>query len=594
MKKRGIYSAIGAGFLLILACAGCSEEKQDMQEKTKAADNRRLKNKVEKAEIQDIDNIHLRDNELLYREEDDTGVVTMYLTVSRGNESENTNHTWKEINTYSAYDYAGMGVERYRAEALLQVGDENGPQKGAVGYGGNAPNATVQIRGQTSSRNQQKSYKIELKKNKGDFNGQRTISLNKHQTDGLRFRNKLAYDLLKEIPQIMGLRTRFVHLYVKDNTGKAEGKFQDYGLYTQVEQPNKTALKAHGMDSNGQLYKINFFEFYRYEDIIKKEDDPEYNLKEFEKLLEVKGDRDHTKLIEMLDAVNDNSIPIDKVLDKYFDRENIRWWMAFQILIGNVDTQNRNVYIYSPQNSATWYFLPWDHDAALNDTECRITDFTAQGSWEAGISNYWGNVLFQRCLKSGTFRKELDDTIKQLKIFLSEERLSEMAAKYREVVKPYVYRMPDRMNALLTETEYEEVAEALPAEIEGNYKRYLENLEKPMPFYIGVPKITGGQLEIHWEHSYDLDAERVTYTVELAKDCHFQRMVYQKENVTVPKITMKVPGAGQYFVRIRATNESGESQDAFDYYVTEKGKNFGMKCFYINRDGTVGEDVYEE
>lgn len=63
MKKRGIYSAIGAGFLLILACAGCSEEKQDMQEKTKAADNRRLKNKVEKAEIQDIDNIHLRDNE---------------------------------------------------------------------------------------------------------------------------------------------------------------------------------------------------------------------------------------------------------------------------------------------------------------------------------------------------------------------------------------------------------------------------------------------------------------------------------------------------------------------------------------------------
>ena len=36
---------------------------------------------------------------------------------------------------------------------------------------------------------------------------------------------------------------------------------------------NKTALKSHGLDSNGQLYKINSFEFYRYEDIIKKEDD---------------------------------------------------------------------------------------------------------------------------------------------------------------------------------------------------------------------------------------------------------------------------------------------------------------------------------
>ena len=86
---------------------------------------------------------------------------------------------------------------------------------GEVGYGENVPNATVQIRGQTSSRNAQKNYKIELKKNKGTWRGQRTINLNKHQTEGMRFRNKLSYDLLKGIPQLMSLRTQFVHLYVK-------------------------------------------------------------------------------------------------------------------------------------------------------------------------------------------------------------------------------------------------------------------------------------------------------------------------------------------------------------------------------------------
>lgn len=69
---------------------------------------------------------------------------------------------------------------------------------------------------------------------------------------------------------MVGLRTQFVHLYVKDNTEESDGKFEDYGIYTQVEQLNKTALKSHGLDSNGQLYKINSFEFYRYEDIIKK------------------------------------------------------------------------------------------------------------------------------------------------------------------------------------------------------------------------------------------------------------------------------------------------------------------------------------
>ena len=44
---------------------------------------------------------------------------------------------------------------------LLQVGDENGPTEGEVGYGERVPNATVQIRGQTSSQNAQKNYQTD-------------------------------------------------------------------------------------------------------------------------------------------------------------------------------------------------------------------------------------------------------------------------------------------------------------------------------------------------------------------------------------------------------------------------------------------------
>ena len=57
---------------------------------------------------------------------------------------------------------------------------------------------------------------------------------------------------------------------------------------------------------------------------------------------------------------------------------------------------------------------------------------------------------------------------------------------------------------------------------------------------------------------------------------------------------MDLPEAGQYFVRVRATNTSGKMQDAFDYYVTDAGKHYGMKCFYITEDNTVEEDDYEE
>lgn len=593
IKKINLISAVLVSLSL---CGGCTLEKagNSSQDQTVQEDNETEQVKAEKAEKEEINEIHLRDKDSLYENDDDTSVVTMYLTVSKGNSSENIYHTWKEINSYSVYDYEDMGVERYQVAGLLQVGDENGPTEGEVGYGERVPNATVQIRGQTSSQNAQKNYKIELKKNKGTWRGQRTINLNKHMTEGMRFRNKLAYDLIRGIPQMVGLRTQFVHLYVKDNTEEPGGKFEDYGIYTQVEQLNKTALKSHGLDSNGQLYKINSFEFYRYEDIIKKEDDAGYDKTAFEKMLEIKGDSDHTKLIDMLTDLNDYSIGIEDVLKEHFDEENIVYWMAFQILMGNVDTQNRNVYLYSPLNSDIWYFIAWDNDGCLMRPEYELRNFSDQNSWEKGISNYWGNILFQRCLKSRSFREKLNDAILDLREYLNKDMLTSKIESYKNVLKPYLYLMPDAEYEPLTSEQYDQIAASLPDEIEKNYQLYLESLETPMPFYIGVPTIDGDKLKFNWDVSYDLDAEDITYSVEVARDYLFRDVIYQNTTLIVPEAEMDLPEAGQYFVRVRATNTSGKTQDAFDYYVTDEGKYYGMRCFYITEDSTVEEDDYEE
>ena len=45
-----------------------------------------------------------------------------------------------------------------------------------------------------------------------------------------------------------------------------------------------------------------------------------------------KGDNDHSKLIRMLEALNDYANPMEELLDTYFDVENIAYWMAFQLL----------------------------------------------------------------------------------------------------------------------------------------------------------------------------------------------------------------------------------------------------------------------
>src|SRR5699024_6712839 len=99
--------------------------------------------------------------------------------------------------------------------------------------------------------------------------------------------------------------------------------FVDYGLFTQVEQPNGRFLRNHGLSQNGNLYKANMCEMYRYEDKIRLATDPLYDVNVFSEVLEPKNDEDHSKLIEMLEAVNNYTLPIEEVIGTYFDVENL-------------------------------------------------------------------------------------------------------------------------------------------------------------------------------------------------------------------------------------------------------------------------------
>lgn len=592
-----LFALVGALLLLLGGCAlaGGTETETTETSVQETSDAVSASEPVEKVTAS-VEDYQLRDNDAVYEDDDEDSVVTMYLTVREGNSAENTNHTWTEVNTYSKYWYEDNNLEQYAVEGILQVGDENGLIPGELGYGETVPNAIVKIRGQSSTERIQKNYKIELKEGKGEWRNQRTINLNKHGGEGLRFRNKLAYDLMKDIPQMMSARTQFVHLYVKDETEGGSGVFEDYGLYTQVEQINVRYLKTHGLDNNGHLYKNEFFEFLRYEDAIKLETDPTFDLDAFETYLEIKGNTDHSKLIEMLEDVNDYSIPIEDTVEKWFDTENLFYWMGFQILMGNEDTNARNYFLYSPLNLDKFYIISWDNDASLTATEDPITGINSfSGSWEAGISNYWGNTLFQRMFKIKEYRDGLTQVIEILRSeYLTVDRVNELVDTYKTVVKPYVYSMPDILYATLTSEEYDMAANSIAGEIEDNYQAYLESLERPMPFFIGVPEIVDGSLRIVWDPAYDFDNESITYSVEVATDYLFQNMIYSQQNIRVPQVDIDILPEGQYFVRVTATNESGKSQTAFDYYVVESQKTYGTKCFYVLADGTIEEDIYDE
>ena len=535
---------------------------------------------------------NITDNSSLY-EENGNDVVTMYLTVRKGNRSEGTYHTWREINEHSAYYYDEKGIDRYKVEGLLQIGDEKGVSPGDFGYGKVASNATVQIRGQSSSLNPQKNYKIELRENQGSWNGQTTFALNKHMNDGLRYRNKLGFDLLSDMDQLMSLRTQFVHLYVKDLTEGEDAGFVDYGLYTQVEQLNKTALRAHGLDKTGHLYKINYFEFFRYEDVIKLETESGYDRTKFEQYLEIKGATDHSKLIAMLKDLNDYSISIEDVIQKHFDIANLTYWMAFNILTGNVDTQSRNSYLYSAQNSDTWYLYSWDLDGIFLHDENLIRKNQDYADWESGVSNYWGNVLFKRCLKSDYFRRQLDYAVGDIKKELTEEKISGLISGYRQVIDDYLYSEPDVSYAPLSPEVYRQVSDNVPSLVDYYYEKYAASIEKPMPFFIGTPTVSEGKIIFNWDESYDFQKDDVQYELLLSDDPEFKNVSYKYEGYWNSCETAALE-PGMYFLKVTAKDSSGNEQQAFDYYVTENGTIYSTICFFVNEDGSTSRYTAEE
>ena len=142
MKNRDLIPrrrVLGLGVALAGLCAGCAVLPAGSTESAAgslAASESKAAEKVEKAPLEDINSVHLRDNPELYTVYDDSGVVTMYLTVSRGNDSENTNHSWAEINHYSVYDYEYMNIPRYQVNGLLQAVNGRGHNRHVAQGGG--------------------------------------------------------------------------------------------------------------------------------------------------------------------------------------------------------------------------------------------------------------------------------------------------------------------------------------------------------------------------------------------------------------------------------------------------------------------------
>ncbi|WP_084146696.1 exopolysaccharide Pel transporter PelG [Paenibacillus wynnii] len=521
----------------------------------------------------------LSEDKRIYERDNDTNVDTLYLTVLADELTEGeTPLDWYQLNRIvNRMDEGSMKV-------ILQEGaaDGSGPKPGFFGYSSTEANANIWLRGNTARYASQRSYKIKLLDQAGVWNDQSTLDLNKHSYDPSRLRNKLSFDIFETMPNMTSLRTRFVHLYVKDLSEggtQAQAKYEDYGLYTQIEQPNKKFLKNHWLDPYGQLYKATMFEFLRYPEDLKAQDDPTYDKAKFETHLEINGWEDHTKLLSMLDDVNNLSIPINEVIRKHFDLDNYLTWLASNILMDNMDTSAHNYLLYSPLNSNRWYFLPWDYDGGWEIAR----NVKSIGPYNSGISNYWGVKLHNRFFRSQENVQLLKDKIDELyRDYINSDTLTKQIALYYPITKKFSNQNPDRNFFPIPVAEISEDVKAISGVPLRSLKRFKEDIERPKPFFLGDLQQEGTSSTFNWDTSFDLQGDNLQYEFVLARDPQFTSIV---KKVSTPNTTLKFGDLkpGIYYWKATVSDGNGHSQVAFDIYFDEDDlPYYGVRKVKVN------------
>jgi len=431
-------------------------------------------------------------------------------------------------------------------------------------------NATIRVRGNSSRGDTYKSYKVKFTDEDSEFYGQKSLNINKHSEDVTKIATKLETDLLAGMDNIASYRTYFMRVWIRDaSLPEEEQQFEYYGLFTEIEQPNKSYLEVRGLSSQGNMYKARNFDF-SLQDVLKNVDDPEYSEEAFETVLTIRETKDHTKLLEMLEAVNDESNNFEEVFHEYFNEDNYLTWMAFNLLLGNDDIINHNFIIYSPNNSKTWYFIPWDFDGTLHFGEYESSLMKLPPSLKGG-QKLNQSVLHRRYFKlEGSRDKLLKKMEELLARDLTREKVTELINSYKGVLDKTMTLNPDITLLEMPPNELPIYLDSLYDGILSNYEAYKVANEYPVPMYVALPqKNEDGTIHFSWQPSYSYQGRTITYNLKVYTDYSMQNLVLEENNIINTSWDSEDKlKKGVYYLMVTAVDSEGNEQLSMERYET--------------------------
>lgn len=528
----------------------------------------------------DEEAVAVKDNAAVYAVEENKVIKAHIIT------KDSASYSFADVN--ADVDDSDASVPEIDAHIVMDNYADDGKTK----------NATIRLRGHSSRLADQKSYRVKLAKDIPLWRGESTLQLNKHPYDLTRVRNKLAFDLFRDIPHIPSLRTQFVQVDIKNQDSAGvdyPAGSVDFGLFTHVEKMGKEYLANRSLPTDGNIYKAEDFEFTLNDHLkIDAVTGTVVNKDDFEKSLSLEVEnKNHKKLIEMLTALNDPSTNFDAVFAKYFDKSNYLMWLSTSILMGNRDTINQNFALYQPKDSDKFYFLPWDYDGSLGfEGQPDIQkENNLYSQWQLSASNWWSVPLHKRFLQDSKHLAELKLAVDEVQSkYLTEAKIKAKLDAYKALVSPFIAANPDNqylptISADKTK-EWDDEYLRIATIVKNNRDVFVSALEKPMPFYLAAELVEANQMRLGWDTAVDLQGDVVSYTVQVSTTPDFATFEKNETTQATELITPKLTN-GVYYLKVIAKDSKGNSQIAYDR-VDKSGKTyFGVLGFEVKGDSVV-------
>ena len=467
-------------------------------------------------------------------------------------------------------------------------------------------NADMRVRGSSTRDTVQKSFRIRTKKDAvtgvrpAMWFGEDTLQLNKHPYDLTRVRNKLAFDLMKQIPHHQSLRTQFVEVKYNDvvNTPPDTGPIGSMGLFTHVEKFSEGYITRRGWKVAGaNIYKAGSFDFNKHAGFGCNPDGTSNAALEAALELEAGDGKACTSVIKMLDDLDDENIPFTTTFNQYFNRNNYLTWLASAILFGNYDTTTQNFALYRSPDNGKFYFLPWDYDGALDFSHQMAAE--AYAAWGYGAGNWWDSALHRRFMAEPGNIALLQAAVNEIRDkYLTKTAIKTLLDSYKPTVRTYITQNPDKnyLPGSATEAQWEAEYDRLVNVIDKNYDSFVKSLKDPMPFWFSVFTDPGNNITSlgwEWPTPFHPQGHQITYQVDFlpfvagdttlprgqtAFDVPGGRTVVTRSTGTSTSLPGSQFPSGAHWVRVLAKDATnGTSTYAFDN-VYDTQTRHGVMC----------------